>query len=200
MKHPSSRDVFAHWNERRGQHPAPSRADIEPGMIRHSLGDVFMLSVDFTGVYRFRLAGTRICALFARELKGESLLALWDEASRPQFESLIDAVTAEQTGAVAGVTGSTGEAATELELLLLPLSHQGHARIRAVGVLAPIKAPFWIGVKSLSQLTIGTIRHLNGADRSTVAPRFETVAGGRLRHGFVVHDGGKTGRWQDQAS
>ena len=54
-------------------------------------------------------------------------------------------------------------AETDLELLLLPLAHTGHARIRALGVLAPTVAPYWLGAKPVTELTLGTLRHI-GAD------------------------------------
>ncbi|MGE0566072.1 MAG: PAS domain-containing protein [Pseudolabrys sp.] len=192
MKHASSLDVFAHWNDRRGRNVAPFRADIDPGAIRHSLGDVFMLSVDFGGEFRFRLAGTRICALFRRELKNEPFDKIWSEASRDQITRLMTIIAKDEVGAVAGVTGTTADnTAIELELLLLPMARQGHARLRALGVLAPIQVPFWIGVKALTQLELGSIRHLGAVDRRTGTPRFVAAAGGRIKKGFVVHDGGK---------
>ena len=43
MKHPSNRELFNYWNERRGPRLAPERADIEPSAIRHVLGDTFVL-------------------------------------------------------------------------------------------------------------------------------------------------------------
>ena len=194
MKHSSSFDVFSHWNDRRGRNAAPERADIDPGAIRHSLGDVFMLSVDFGGEFRFRLAGTRICALFRHELKNEPFGRFWSDASRDQVQRLMTIVADDEVGAVAGVTGIAADnTAIELELLLLPMARQGHARIRALGVLAPLQVPFWIGVKSLAQLELGSIRHLGAVDRRTGAPRFVAAAGGRIKKGFVVHDGGKAG-------
>ena len=54
----------------------PSAADIDPAAIRHALGDTFMLAADFVDQLRFRLAGTRVCALFCREIKGEAFSAL----------------------------------------------------------------------------------------------------------------------------
>jgi len=60
MKHPSNRDLFAYWNERRGARPAPERADIEPAAIRHVLGDTFVLEIDRATQHPFRLAGTRL--------------------------------------------------------------------------------------------------------------------------------------------
>ena len=73
MKHPSSRDLYAYWNERRGSRLAPERADIEPSAIRQVLGDTFVLAADSVAQHPFRLAGTRLCALFGRELKSEKL-------------------------------------------------------------------------------------------------------------------------------
>ena len=85
---------------------APERADIDPTAIRHALGDTFMLAADFVDQLRFRLAGTRVCALFCREIKGEAFAALWSETSRKSIEDLLAIVTNETMGAVAGVTGA----------------------------------------------------------------------------------------------
>jgi hypothetical protein len=87
MKHKSTKAVYAYWNEKRGQRPAPERADIDPTVIRHALGDTIMLSADFVDRLRFRLAGTRVCALFGRELKGETFAGLWSEAAVNQSRS-----------------------------------------------------------------------------------------------------------------
>ena len=70
MKHPSIRELFDYWNKRRGGRPAPERGEIEPGAIRHVLADTFILAFDAGAGHPFRIAGTRVCALFGRELKG----------------------------------------------------------------------------------------------------------------------------------
>jgi hypothetical protein len=192
MKHPSTRAVFDYWNEKRGNRPAPERSDIDPGAIRHSLGDTFMLAADFVDQLRFRLSGTRVCALFCRELKGEEFQALWNETSRGQIENLLTVVNEEAIGAVAGVTGYAEDGASvDLEFVLLPLAHIGHARVRALGVLTPLVAPYWLGEKPLATLELGTLRHIGAGIEPTIAPDLpravETV---RLRHGFVVYSGG----------
>jgi hypothetical protein len=193
MKHPSTRVVFEYWNKKRGTRPAPERADIDPTEIRHALSDTFMLAADFVDQLRFRLAGTRVCALFGREIKGEAFAALWSETSRKAIEDVLAIVTDEASGAVAGLTGRTEDGAeTDLELLLLPLAHVGHARIHALGVLAPIIPPYWIGAKPVVELALGTVRHIGPDAESHTAPRFVPAAeGARLRHGFVVYSGGR---------
>lgn len=210
MKHSSTQAIYRYWNDRRGTRVAPERADIDPGDIRHQLGDTFMLAADFVDVLRFRLAGTHVCALFNRELKGEDFASLWDESSRKAIDEVTAAVCSEQTGAVAGVIGRSADgSAVELELLLLPLAHGGHARIRALGVLAPTVPIYWLGEKPVVELSLHALRHIGGDLETVEGPRFalapaqspepapigphnESVpAGSRLRHGFVVYSGGR---------
>lgn len=190
MKHSSSRQLFDYWNTQRGTRPAPERIDIDPAAIRHALSDVFMLAADFVDELRFRLAGTRVCALFGRELKGEAFGSLWNTASHDQLQKLTAVVSAENGGFVAGVAGRTEDGLpVDLELLLLPIARLGHARIRAIGVLAATEMPFWLGSKPIHELTLGTVRHVGNADQP--AGHFFTAPGqGRLRRGFMVYQGG----------
>ena len=190
MKHSSTRELYAYWNTRRGDKPAPHRADIDPAAIRHSLSDIFILAADFVEEQRFRLAGTRVCALFARELKGESLASLCSEKTRDQLRALLANVTGDSAAVVAGVIGRNDEGnPLDLELLLLPLMHQGHARVRAIGVLAATELPFWLGARPVKELSLGAVRHLGG-ELDSKPRRFAAHLGGQLRRGFMVYQGG----------
>ena len=187
MKHASTRTLFNYWNEQRGPRAAPERSDIEPGEIRHVLGDTFMLAEDFTNEIRFRLAGTRVCALFTREIKGEAFNCFWSEQSRKEIEDLLAAVTGENAGAVAGIMGRAADGAEiELEMLLLPLASTGQARIRALGSLAPLARPYWLGEQPVAELELRTLRHIEARQLET--SRFGQV--GRIRRGFLVFNGG----------
>jgi hypothetical protein len=182
--------VLDYWNDRRRHRAAPERGDIDPAEIRQALADTFMLAADFVDDLRFRLAGTRVCALFGREIKGEQFTSLFDDDSRRQVDELIAAVTNEAVGAIAGLLGTTADdAETEVEMLLLPLAHAGHARIRALGVMAPLSPPYWLGEKPVVKLALRTLRHLG--DDSGDAPRIVSGLGSRVRHGFVVYRGGR---------
>jgi hypothetical protein len=197
MKHTSTRLIFDYWNRQRGERSAPTRSEIDPAAIRHALGDTFMLAADFIDGIRFRLAGTRVCTLFGREIKGERFSALWSEASRAQITNIADAAVNEAIGAVAGVTGRTERGAeTELELLLLPISHDG--RVRALGSLAPLEAPYWLGEEPVVELKLQTLRHVGAAH--VAVPQFRSGAGQRIRHGFVVYSGGREIRPRDSTN
>lgn len=190
MKHAASRELYAYWQELRGRRPAPERAEIEPGAIRQILSEAFILALDHTAGYPFRLAGTRICALFSRELKGESFVRLWDEPSRRTILDLLGILADEWVGTVAGATAhnANGES-VELELLLLPLSASRPSLQRTIGVLAPLKVPQWIGLSPIGALTLGSRRHVGAAVEKRLLPRFLAP---RSRRGFVVYDGGRS--------
>ncbi|HEY0299731.1 MAG TPA: PAS domain-containing protein [Rhizomicrobium sp.] len=217
MKHASTKALFAYWNQRRGSRPAPERVDIEPTGLRRELGDVFMLATDFADNLRFRLAGTRVCALFCREIKGETFATAWDAESRGTIDELAAIITHERIGAVAGLTGYAADGdAIDLEMILLPLAHSGHARIRAIGVLAPMAPPYWLGEKPLETLRLGALRHVEPESERLAGRRFASAArqkdimdeprdilsppvGNQLRHGFVVYDGGRATQADDKA-
>jgi hypothetical protein len=190
MKHAASRELYAYWEEKRGTRMAPERAEIEPGAIRGALSDAFILTLDRNAGHPVRLAGTRVCALFDREIKGESFLDLWSPASRPIIGSLVAILTDECTGTVAGVTAQNAAGDTvDLELLLLPLGARRPSFARAIGVLAPLKVPSWLGASPVGALTLGGRRHVGAALEKRLLPRFMAP---RRRHGLMVYEGGRS--------
>jgi len=202
MRHPSIRQLFDYWNLRRGRRAAPDRADIEPGAIRRVLADTFILSFDEAAGHPFRIAGTRVCAAFGRELKNEGFLDLWAADSRQQARDLINVVANETVGVIASARGtSTAGTAHDLELLVLPLSHRGRTNARVLGALAPRDAAYWLGACTLGNLTLGTLRYLGPGIEPAVEPAPPIAPArptsparpeGRIRHGFIVYDGGQT--------
>jgi hypothetical protein len=188
MKHAASRQLHAYWEERRGKRSAPERADIEPGAIRQVLSDAFILALDGGAGHPFRLAGTRVCALFGRELKGGSFIGLWAAASQPIVSDLLAILTDERVGTVAGVAARSADGeAVDLELLLLPLGASRPSLARAIGILAPLKVPQWLGSSPIGALTLGNRRHIGASLETRLLPRFMAP---RRRH-LVVHEGGR---------
>jgi hypothetical protein len=158
MKHPTSRMLYSYWDGLRGARAAPECSEIEPGEIRHILADTFVLEIDAARRAVFRLGGTRLCALFGRELKGEPLHGLWPADAQDEMQHLIDIVVDDTAGLVAGIAGETAAGdGLRLELLLLPLRHGGKTHARLMGSLAPAAAPPWIGFRPLAQMR--TVSH-----------------------------------------
>jgi hypothetical protein len=193
MKHPSNRELFDYWNARRGSARAPERGEIDPHAIRRVLADTFILSFEPDRGHPFRLAGTRVCALFARELKDQSFLDLWSGESRRELRDLVGVVATEAVGAVAAaVPAASGDAALALELVLLPLSHHGRTDARLLGALAAHEPARWLGMSIARTLVLGSHRFLGeraGFKRLLAPlPLHQRAA----RHGFIVHDGGQS--------
>ncbi len=193
MKQASSRELFSYWVARRGTRVAPERGEIEPSAIRKALGDVFILEFDRVAGHPFRLGGTRVCALFGRELKNERFIDLWDAGSRAALGELIDAIADEATGVVASARGRTAEGWTQdLELVLLPLAQRGDTHQRMIGALAPLAVPPWLGSATLGALTLGNIRYL---DPGREAPTAARLVAGNLTAArsatFTVLEGGR---------
>jgi hypothetical protein len=188
MKHPASRELFAYWEERRGKRSAPERADIEPGAIRKVLSDAFILAIDGGAGHPFRLAGTRVCALFGRELKGDPFIGLWAGASQPVVSNLLAILNDERVGTIAGVTAQNADGEPiDLELLLLPLSASRPNLARTIGILAPLKEPQWLGSSPIGALTLGSRRHIGASVETRLLPRFMAP---RRSH-LVVYEGGR---------
>lgn len=159
MKNPSTRLVFDYWDTLRGERSAPERGEIEPGALRHALADTFVLENEPIGPV-FRLAGTRLCALFGRELRGRAFTALWpDVEAQGDLRRLVQTVMDETAGAVAGLSAQTQNGATvHLELLLLPLRYRGRTHARILGALSPTLSPEWLGLDTLDSMRMISLR------------------------------------------
>jgi hypothetical protein len=202
MKTTANRDLFDYWNKRRGYRVAPERSDIEPDAIRHLLGDTFFLAADAAGSFPFRLAGTRLCALFGRELKTDSFFNLWSSVDQAAIHNLLKVVVDEKIGAVAQASGRTTEGSPlviNLELLLLPLLQRGPLDARVLGALVPQTVPYWIGARFIGPLELGALRHLGPHSAQAPVLRALGTPGPapaaptrQIRPRLVVYEGGRT--------
>ena len=148
------------------------------------LGDTFVLEANGSAPPMFRLAGTRLCALFGRELKGESFNRLWQQTGQTAIRELIAVVMDEKVGVVASVTGATSDdmlLPVNLEMLLLPLAYRvarRGPRDRARWRRWP--RPTGSAPRRSAPLTLGMFRHL-GAAVDTARRRGSRRRPGRLQ-------------------
>jgi hypothetical protein len=183
MKHPSTREFFAYWDERRGGARAPDRSEIEPGAVRELLGDIFVLSYDATVGHPFRVAGTRVCALLGCDLKDRSFSALFAPEARREIEDIITVVSEEMLVAVAGISATCEDgSAAHLELLLLPFSARAHAPLSLTGLLAPFES----GSHLLRDFKLTSWRYLGHPPQKLVPRALRKL---KIAHGFMVYEG-----------
>ena len=159
MKHRASRELYDYWQSVRGSRPAPDRSEIEPADIRRILGDTFILEVVSPREYRFRLAGTRVCAAFGRELKGREFLSFWTGKDRETMATLFAAISQDAAAAVIGTVGRAAHGRDlPFEILCLPVRQKGEGYNRILGTLAPMNDPYWIGLHPILDQTITSLR------------------------------------------
>ena len=158
MRHDGAIRLFQYWNRLRGGRRSPKRTEVEPADIKTLLGDTFILESDARGEPVFRLAGTRLCAMYGRELKGFAFASLWKDRDLPMLGRLIGGVFRDKTVLVANYQAmSAKERKVGIELLLLPLEGGDHNR-RALGIISPDERPYWLGVDPIALSTVESVR------------------------------------------
>jgi hypothetical protein len=199
-------ELYHYWNRLRAGRYAPERTEIEPAEIKTLLADTFILEQDARGQGVFRLAGTRICSTFGRELKGFSFPSLWREKDAVTMARLTGEVF---DGAAVIVVTFSGESAggrrQDFEALLLPLAG-GRESPRALGTIQPESRPFWLGADPVVSCRLTSIRivdperdplYLKNRPAVPVPPLSPRelppapASGPRRFHHLVVLDGGK---------
>jgi hypothetical protein len=212
MKHAASRTLFSYWNGLRGERTAPERSEIDPVAIRDVLADTFICEVDGDANHPFRLAGTRLCALFGREVKGLGLATLWgpspSRGGAREAHALVETVLSEACGVVAGLRGTTRNLkALDIELLLLPLRHGGRTHSRILGCISAATSFPWAGLDPVVRLDLTTVRVIRGREAEaeadtlaltgTDAPLRQPEPRAERRGPFTVYPGGKSDGWSD---
>ena len=207
MKQEGSIALFQYWNALRDGRPAPRRAEVEPAAIRKLLADTLILERDGRGEAVFRLAGTRLCAIHGRELKGFSFSSLWRPRDQRLMSKLVASTFTTHSVAIVEYRGTSEKGRSlPFEMLLLPLDG-GVETPRCLGIAEATETAFWLGADPIVSAEIETMRVLD-PDREpmflknrpavSVPPLvpeealFEPdgVNGRRVRH-LMVLDGGK---------
>jgi hypothetical protein len=159
MKHATSRELYGYWDRVRRSRPAPRRSEIEPSDIRRILADTFILEVANRNNFPVRLAGTRICGLYCREIKGGDFLDLWTPHDREAIATLATAVSVDAAAAVVTIEATNADNRNvTCEILLLPLRHNGPDYDRILGSCAPLERPYWIGAEPIVRQSLTSLR------------------------------------------
>jgi hypothetical protein len=162
MRSKTAIEIYAYWDELRGHRDVPSRSQIEPAHIRNILADLFILEKVPNGDIRFRLAGTRICALFSRELRGTTFDALWLGEQTGRARRLAGEVMQHKTPVVLSAAALAGTAdRLPTEIILLPLRSPDGSVDRIIGSLVPLSRPHWLEATPVNFLDLSGIRVLD---------------------------------------
>ncbi|WP_190311458.1 PAS domain-containing protein [Rhizobium phaseoli] len=167
-------EIFDYWNRIRGAADAPLKSQVEPSAVPHLLQSLFILEAREDGDIVFRLAGTRICDLFGRDLRGERFSSLWAHGQHGDIERTAIGVMDHAMPALFNTTGYSivGHQAS-FEIIMMPLRSSNGACDRVLGAIAPVAAASWLEIVPLEFLAL---------DRSRLLPeKFSKVAPAELR-------------------
>lgn len=204
MRNEGTRTLFQYWNRLREGRPAPRRTEVEPADIKSLLADTFILEKDARGQAVFRLAGTRLCAVFGRELKGFAYSSLWALKDQSVISRLLFGSLHQHAVNVVELTGTSRNGRSNgFEMLVLPLDG-GVDNPRALGSLVAMEKPYWLGADPIIECRIDAIRVIDPEAEPVflknrpaipvppLAPEgdFGPASARRIRH-LVVLDGGR---------
>ncbi|HWD11726.1 PAS domain-containing protein [Pseudochrobactrum sp. sp1633] len=161
MKHDWTADLLTYWDRLRGTRAAPDRRDISPRDLGGKLPNIFILrgdheasattaNPDSTGIpqpkqWQFRLAGTRLCTIYGRELRNTRFLSLWHDDVRLWLAEQLHLSGLDYRPLRLEHTGLTlTEKACHFESLLLPL-HEADGSLAWIGSMVPLDQPLWLG-------------------------------------------------------
>lgn len=163
MRHPLTTALHAHWNKLRGSRPAPDRAEFDPRDMAGFIANTFIVETE--GVAPFRLAGSKLCALFGNELKGRSFLALFDVDDRL---ALADTMEQARRCTAPLILSVDAETATghhlPLEFALLPMASNGTVGTRYIGAFGVFGDDFWAGRDTVVSIKLKGMRYLIQTD------------------------------------
>lgn len=202
MRHPATRELYSYWDRLRDGRRAPERREVQPADIGPVLSDTFILEVRDDASYPYRLAGTRVCAAFGRELKGENWLDGWSPRDRQALATLLRSIVAEAAGARMEFDGRNPRGQyLPFETVLLPLSNAGSGFSRMLGATVALDDPYWLHAQPVVELNVTGLHLLwpddprgfreddpGVVDAPAHLPRALPLR--RLRH-LALYDGGR---------
>lgn len=141
MLHTATQEIFNYWNGLRGSRPAPLRSEIDPSALRRFLPHLFIVHSTVSDRPTFALAGTRICELFDRELRGLDYTFMWLGAQDDEPTTILNHVLFYERPALLDIRLSHDEQDYAHDLLLMPIRSQGYQSDRVLGALVPRETP-----------------------------------------------------------
>jgi len=157
--HPGSRTLFRYWEAIRGEDSAPNRGKLDLKKISALVSCLFIFERHPLKGYVWRLAGTRICQLWRRELTGSPAFSGWDAFERHTTERLLDGVVTSHQPFVLRFRLFTSLGQNiGAELIGLPLRSLSGSDTHVFGALMPFHDIDTLGYDRISGIEMVTAR------------------------------------------
>ncbi len=193
--HPGSRQLFRHWEMLRAERACPTREEFEFGPIKNQLPDMLVIDRDFLrNSFKYRLAGSRVCSLFNRNLTGTNVLAGWDNFEADVIARHLNTVLNQKQPAVIRMrlTTDVGQDVAA-ELVVLPVHMRNSERMQIIGGLFSFRAAQSLGHSVMTRQELVSARVIWTEHEAHVARvESETLPPPRaLDRNFMLITGGK---------
>lgn len=193
--HPGSRALFRYWEAIRGEDSAPNRRRLDLNKIRPLVPCLFILERQPLRGYVWRLAGTKLCQLWRRELTGSLVLSGWAPFEKHTTERLLDGVVQSHQPFVLKFRLFTSLGHDiGAEMIGLPLRSISGETTHVFGAIMPFRDIDSLGYDRISAIELSTARVIwtepvPGHHQSVPPPRDLVTAGQPLR----IIPGGRPG-------
>lgn len=193
MQQAKIKELYGYWLALKGKRPAPQRRELEPSLIKHLLCDMFILETGAEKDSSIRLSGTRVSAWFGHDLKGFSFSRLWTPRAAKDIDRILKIVSYAARPALIGLEARAGHGEkAKLEMLLLPLEHQGRTDCRVLGCMVSRHQPNWLGISPITGLSITKLEFPKPEEAPQPTAHTEITQIPRQYGSFLVFDGGKS--------
>jgi hypothetical protein len=145
--HPGSRQLFRYWEMLRAERACPTREEFEFAPMKLIMPDMLVIDRDYLrNSFKYRLAGTRICALFNQNLTAINVMDGWDTFEVDVMSRHLLTVINQQQPAILRMRLTTDRAQViAAELIALPVQMRESHRIQIIGGFFPFRAAHSLG-------------------------------------------------------
>ncbi|MFT3811504.1 MAG: PAS domain-containing protein [Micropepsaceae bacterium] len=138
MRQAAATKILAYWDSLSSEAAVPAAASVDPRALKAHLPDLFMLERLDRAVFAFRLAGTRMCQRFGRELRDHDFVRLFP--AQQHGDVLAQLNRALQTGESVVIRAGAvmlDNTTVGAEIVLMPLTDAEGRVVRLLGALLP---------------------------------------------------------------
>jgi len=160
--HPGSRAVFRHWEAIRGEAPAAHRDDLNLRQLGQFVSWLFIMERSpRSNGYIWRLAGSKLCDLWRRELTGSEVFMGWDRFERETVQRLLDGVTKnfQPCSMRLRLTTSLGQL-IDTEIVALPLQARDGQSVHIFGAAMPFREASTLGYDRITAVELASGRSI----------------------------------------
>ncbi len=173
--HPGSRRLFSHWEKLRAERPCPTREEFDLAPLANMMPDMLVIDRDFLrNSFKYRLAGTSVCALFNRNLTSSNILDGWDAFESDVISRHLLTVINQQQPVVIRMRLTTDRGQiVAAEMIALPIQMRGSHRTQIIGGLFPFRAALSLGHSGITNRELSSARVI-WTEHEAKMPLFET--------------------------